>query len=130
MIADEKETSGRRAILNYGHTYGHAIESVYGYGHYTHGEAISIGMTCAARLALQLELAPPDVLKRQSALLTGLGLPIECPKDCQSDLIAAMKLDKKVQSGVLMLVLPTQLGHVELVPAPSDVQIMESLNHE
>ncbi len=128
--ADEHETSGRRAILNYGHTYGHAIESVFGYGRFTHGEAISIGMNCAARLAIQLGLAEQELLTRQTALLTELGLPVECPADKHVELNKAMKRDKKVQNGVLMLVLPIKIGHVELVPSPGETPILESLHCE
>jgi len=62
---DERETTGRRAILNYGHTFGHAVESVFGYGSYLHGEAIGIGMRCAARLAESQGMISSEVVDRQ-----------------------------------------------------------------
>ncbi len=118
--ADETETTGRRAILNYGHTFGHAIEAVYGYGQYLHGEAIAIGMTCAAKLAEHLELADQELLQRQSKLLLDVGLPIESPQDRIDELILAMKRDKKVAAGKLNLILADRIGNVELVAAPDD----------
>ena len=127
---DEKETAGRRAILNYGHTFGHAIEAVFGYGEFLHGEAISIGMTCAARLAQQLKIADDGLLKRQTELFKAVGLPVDCPSERHDDLINAMKHDKKVAAGKLVLILPTQLGHVELIPAPKDDVILKSLINE
>lgn len=129
---DETEQSGRRAILNYGHTFGHAIESVFGYGKYSHGEAIAIGMNCAARLAIQLGLANQELLDRQNALLTALGLPVDCPQEDHPKLINAMKRDKKVSAGVLYLVLPTKIGHVDVVKSPGDQQLLQSLiaNHD
>ncbi len=127
VFEDEKEESGRRAILNYGHTFGHAIESVYGYGKFTHGEAISIGMTCAARLAVQLGHVTEDMLERQTGLLRTFELPVECPVQDRPQLIAAMKHDKKVAHGQLQLVLPTKIGNVELVNAPSDELLFDCL---
>lgn len=127
--ADETERSGRRAILNYGHTYGHAIESVFGYGTFLHGEAISIGMTCAARIAKQLGMVDQAFCERQKNLFQAFGLPIECPVDQHDAIVQAMHRDKKVSNGQLNLILPTQMGHVESVPAPDDALILESLNH-
>ena len=78
---DEHEIFGRRAILNYGHTYGHAIEAVFGYGRFLHGQAIAIGMTCTARLARNLGLVNQHFLDRQTALFRAYGLPVECPAE-------------------------------------------------
>ena len=128
--ADETERSGRRAILNYGHTYGHAIESVFGYGRYLHGQAIAIGMTCAGRLARNLGLVDEDFLGRQTALFQAIGLPTVCPDERHSDLIKAMKRDKKVSHGKLKLILPTEIGNVELMQAPDDETILESLHND
>ena len=128
--ADETESTGRRAILNYGHTYGHAIESVYGYGQYLHGQAIAIGMVCAARLAQSLGMVDDEFCNRQSALFETLGLPTECPNDQLPVLLEAMQRDKKVVGGVLKFVLPTKIGHVELVDAPADELILKSMKKE
>ncbi|MEL7497106.1 MAG: 3-dehydroquinate synthase [Planctomycetota bacterium] len=125
--ADEREQSGRRAILNYGHTYGHAIEAVFGYGTFLHGEAISIGMTCAGRLAVQLGLVDSEFLKRQTELFRAVGLPVDCPSEKHDELIDAMARDKKVSKGQLNLILPTKIGHVESIPAPNRAEILTSL---
>lgn len=124
---DEREQSGRRAILNYGHTYGHAIEAVFGYGTYLHGEAIAIGMTCAARLAVMLGRVAPEFLERQTTLFQRFGLPVKCPADRHEELLASMKRDKKVSRGTLYLILPLELGNVESVAAPDDAMILRSL---
>lgn len=114
--ADERETSGRRAMLNYGHTFGHAIEAIAGYGEFLHGEAISIGMLCASRLAESLAMIDSRVTDRQEKLLTALGLPTEMPKSLDLNaLIDAMQHDKKVEHGKLRFILPDRLGNVILV---------------
>lgn len=127
---DELERTGRRAILNYGHTFGHAIEAVYGYGQFLHGEAIAIGMTCAARLARNLGRVDQCFLDRQTKLFQAFGLPVECPDDRRQELVDAMKHDKKVDRGSLVLILPTQMGAVEQVVAPEDSELLKSLNDD
>lgn len=117
---DEYETTGLRAVLNYGHTFGHALEALTEYGTLLHGEAISIGMTMAGTLARDLGRWSPAVLERQSSLLRQLGLPL-CLNDLPlqpleaSQVIDAMMHDKKNAYGKLHLILPTRLGHVETV---------------
>jgi 3-dehydroquinate synthase len=113
--ADEREETGRRAILNYGHTFAHAFESVAGYGQLLHGEAVSIGMMCAARLAERLKMVDHQFMRRQRALLIALRLPISTPDLDQDKLIDAMGHDKKTTHGKLRFVLPTELGNVKLV---------------
>ena len=113
--ADERETSGRRAVLNYGHTFAHAFEAVAGYGQLLHGEAVSIGMICASLLAQRMGRIPADVTQRQRELLRGLGLPTQVPSLSDESLWRAMSHDKKVEHGQLRFVLPDRLGHVELV---------------
>ena len=119
VSADEHETTGLRAILNYGHTFGHAIETLAHYGTYLHGEAISIGMTMAGRLALNLKRWSDEDYQRQNHLLSALGLPIDFPSSASSippqEMLHAMLLDKKTAHGKLQLILPTRLGHVETV---------------
>lgn len=127
---DERESSGRRAILNYGHTYGHAIESVFGYGKFLHGQAIAIGMVCAARLARQLTMVDQTFCDRQRSVFESLGLPVQCPADRHDDLVAAMMRDKKVVSGKLKMILPTSIGEVIVVPAPADSEIFKSLMND
>lgn len=121
---DERETTGLRAVLNYGHTFGHAIEAATEYGTFLHGEAISIGMLCASRLAERLGRIPTELTGRQFKLLAALGLPTETPDLSDDELIRLMSHDKKVEHGKLRFVLPSRLGHVELVGdiAPADVR--------
>lgn len=116
---DERETSGLRAVLNYGHTFGHALEAIAGYGEYLHGEAVSIGMECAARLAAELGRVEASFVDRQTKLLTRLGLPTKMPKVDREAMLAAMMKDKKVEKRELRFVLPTRMGHVELVKGVS-----------
>src|SRR4029079_17991845 len=115
VTQDEREETGRRAILNYGHTFCHAIEQVSGYGQFLHGEAVAIGMICASRLAEKLARIDSAVTQRQKTLLKRLSLPVEIPPLKEDALLAAMQHDKKTVGGRLRFVLPTRLGHVELV---------------
>jgi 3-dehydroquinate synthase len=124
---DEREETGLRAVLNYGHTFCHAIETVSGYGHYLHGEAVAIGMIQASRLAERLGRIGPDVTQRQRTLLERLGLPVQAPGLDSQQLLAAMQHDKKVEHGKLRFVLPSRLGHVELVAGVSPEFVLEIL---
>lgn len=113
---DEFERTGLRAALNYGHTFAHAFEALCGYGVLLHGEAVSIGMLCASRLAERRGLIDATVTQRQAELMGALGLPLTLPAgaDIQAaDAIARMRLDKKAVAGKLRFVLPTRMGHVE-----------------
>lgn len=112
---DEREESGRRAVLNYGHTFAHALEATTGYDQLLHGEAVAMGMLCASRLAQSLALIGDDLTKRQHELLTALELPVSMPQVDVEELLVAMQHDKKTARGQLRFVLPTCLGHVELV---------------
>ena len=126
---DEHETSGLRAALNYGHTFAHAYETLAGYGTLLHGEAVAIGMARAARLAALLGRISEDLVARQDALLGRLGLPIAVPTGVGDvhGLLAVMARDKKSLGGRLRFVLPSRLGHVELVdgvPEPLVRQVL------
>jgi 3-dehydroquinate synthase len=115
---DEFETIGLRAVLNYGHTFAHAFEALCGYGELLHGEAVSIGMVYASRLAERLGRIDATVTQRQVDLFHGLNLPTSLPEHVtlsEEDVIERMKLDKKSVAGRLRFVLPTRMGHVELV---------------
>lgn len=115
VAADEHEESGIRAVLNYGHTFCHAIETVAGYGEYLHGEAVAIGMICASRLAHLAGRIDEELTQRQEKLLSALGLPTSVEGLDVAALLAAMQRDKKADQGALRFVLPTRMGHVELV---------------
>ncbi len=112
---DERETTGLRAILNYGHTFGHAIEAKTSYGRFLHGEAIAIGMTMAGELARRMGLWPESCQLRQTSLLRNLGLPTAFAEVAARDLIAAMQMDKKTEHGKLNFILPTRIGSVKPV---------------
>ncbi len=122
--SDERETSGLRAILNYGHTFGHAIEATAGYGRWLHGEAIAIGMHMAARLAQLLGHIDDHFVSRQATLLEKLQLPIALPEANAEALWEAMQHDKKVQDGTLRFILPVgELGKVNLVSGITKDQV-------
>jgi 3-dehydroquinate synthase len=117
----ESDASGKRATLNYGHTSGHAFEATTRYGELLHGEAIAIGMTVAARLALALGTIEAsegrDLLERQTALFERAGLPTQTPPIPFEMLWGAMTLDKKSRGNAVNFILPTRLGDVQLFPA-------------
>jgi 3-dehydroquinate synthase len=112
---DEREETGLRAVLNYGHTFGHAFESLAGYGRLMHGEGVAIGMCCAARLAQRLGRVDAEFVARQQKLIESFGLPTAVPDIDREKILAAMQHDKKVAHGKLKFVLPDRLGHVESV---------------
>ncbi|MCA9219030.1 MAG: 3-dehydroquinate synthase, partial [Planctomycetales bacterium] len=124
---DERELTGLRAVLNYGHTFCHAIETVTGYGEYLHGEAVAIGMLCASRLAELLGRVDRELTERQYRLLDALKLPTSVPDVEHDKLIAAMRHDKKVEHGKLRFVLPSRMGHVELVGNVDEALVRQSL---
>jgi len=110
---DERET-GRRVILNFGHTIGHAIEAATNYEALLHGEAISIGMSGAAEIAVTLGLFDSASCQRLQQLLKGLGLPYAARGLAWEQVHDAMSLDKKTQSGKIRWVLPTTIGDVRV----------------
>jgi 3-dehydroquinate synthase len=117
---DERELTGLRAVLNYGHTFAHAFETVGGYGAWLHGEAVAAGMVCASRLAQRRGLVGPEVNSRQVDLLKGFGLPV-APRDWPAEaLIDVMRSDKKAEAGQLRFILPVRLGEVRLFEVPED----------
>ena len=126
--ADECEQTGRRAVLNFGHTFAHALEAVAGYGELLHGEAVAIGMVCAARLSEELGRTDARLTGRLERLLQQLHLPTRLPPFENVPLIQAMQSDKKVEHGRLRFVLPSRLGHVELVPDVEETAIRQALD--
>jgi 3-dehydroquinate synthase len=111
---DEREETGLRAVLNYGHTFAHAFETAAGYGSWLHGEAVAAGMVCASRLAERRGLIGADITARQCELLRRFELPI-VPEPWPADsLLATMRSDKKALAGKLRFILPRRLGEVAL----------------
>jgi 3-dehydroquinate synthase len=111
---DEREI-GERMLLNYGHTLGHALESLTGYGTLLHGEAVAIGMELAAQVALRMELWGPESVERQRALLRAYGLPTAIPAGVDPSRLLELTLrDKKVRAGRVRWVLPNAIGAAEV----------------
>lgn len=123
---DEKEGS-IRAYLNYGHTFGHAIEALSGYGQWKHGEAVSVGMVVAAKVAEQRGLCQQNDVQRITCLLQSLNLPVDPPDYSLADYVAAMQRDKKVKGGTLTLVLNEGIGNVELVQIPNIADVFAKI---
>ena len=114
VLADENE-QGQRKILNFGHTFGHALEATLGYGQLYHGEAVAVGMVMASHLAAGLSLCDERVSQRILNIVSAYGLPSNAPNETNvDDVIAAMSLDKKVSAGQVNFVLPTKIGQVEV----------------
>ena len=113
--------------MNYGHTFAHAIEATAGYGTLLHGEAVSIGMQMAARLAIKLGMTEPSLLDRQTALLEACQLPTTLPTANPDDMLPVMMRDKKVAHGNLRFVLPSEIGVVELVGGVDESDVREAI---
>jgi 3-dehydroquinate synthase len=125
---DEREETGLRMVLNYGHTFAHAFESVGGYGTWSHGEAVAAGMACASRLAEKLEMIPAEATTRQVQLLEKFSLPTAAKPEWPADqLLEAMRRDKKVTAGRLRFVLPTRIGEVVVRDEVAELLVRESL---
>lgn len=111
---DEKE-AGLRAILNFGHTIGHAVETATGYKTFLHGEAVSIGMCAAADIAVKMGVCEKHSASLLKDLVKIYNLPVSIPEDISvSDIISAMKIDKKVKAGKLRFILPDSIGNVRI----------------
>ncbi|WP_428819818.1 3-dehydroquinate synthase [Microbulbifer sp. MCCC 1A16149] len=125
VVAEDERESGRRAILNFGHTFGHAIEAVQGYGNWLHGEAVAAGMVMAAELSRLRGWIGQQEVDRLRALLSKASLPQQSPEDMTVDeYLQAMSVDKKVQDGKLRLVLLAALGDAQIVAdTPRDLLI-------
>lgn len=128
VAEDELEQSGKRALLNFGHTFGHAIETAMGYGNWLHGEAVACGMLMAARLSIkQGWLTNKDYL-RIEALLKKAKLPTSAPENMTAnDFVQHMSVDKKVRDGKLFLVLLQKIGAAILTADLKDASFEENL---
>ncbi len=114
IVALDEHESGLRAILNYGHTFGHVIETLCGYGTWLHGEAVSIGMVTIGELAIQLDSWSKEEANRQKALLKKTGLPTEWPSINGEDVLRSLQGDKKVKGGNICFIMPKRIGEVEI----------------
>jgi 3-dehydroquinate synthase len=118
---DEREETGLRMVLNYGHTVGHALEALSGYRRWLHGEAVAIGMTAAGRLAVRLGWMDLGTAERQEALLRGVGLPTRFSGIEPREIAQALRHDKKARDGRVPFVLLRELGRADVHPdVPTD----------
>jgi len=115
VVSRDEREGGLRAILNFGHTLGHAVETETGYSRYLHGEAIAMGMHMAAKLSVALGLMDKGPVEKIRALLDAYGLPAELPADLDGERLAEhMKIDKKSVGGAVTFVLPDRIGTVRI----------------
>jgi 3-dehydroquinate synthase len=110
VVARDEREQNLRAILNFGHTFGHAIEAATGFETYLHGEAVGLGMLIAAELSLRLGMIDAVIRDRIRAILKRTGLPIETPRVGAAKALELMQMDKKVLAGTVRLVLLEKLG--------------------
>ena len=126
VVGEDERDMGRRAILNFGHTFGHAIELGLGYGAWLHGEAVGCGMVQAAELSAELEACPSADVQRVRALVKAIGCPIFAPDLGLERWIALMQVDKKTEGGDLKFVVIPHIGaaHVRSVPRATLDQVL------
>ena len=121
VVGEDEREAGLRAILNFGHTFGHAIEAGMGYGAWLHGEAVACGMALAADLSAELGLVEPAFAERLSALLQRAGLPVQAPTMPLARWFDLMQVDKKAEAGDIRYILIDPPGRATLRTAPRDV---------
>ena len=128
VAADEKE-QGLRAILNYGHTIGHAIEAATDYGRYRHGEAVILGLIAAGEIACREGLWPEAERRRQDALLARLGVPGGLAAVDTERILVCAYADKKRVDGRLRFVLGRRIGEVEVVEGITDATVRSAIEY-
>lgn len=116
IVESDETEQGTRALLNFGHTYGHAVETLAGYGEFRHGEAVAIGMVIAARISRAFGFCTADEVSRLTRLLQQFCLPTDAPRWDMSQVMAAVARDKKIKAGQLMMVLNHGLGEARIHP--------------
>ncbi|MCK5344089.1 MAG: 3-dehydroquinate synthase, partial [Candidatus Heimdallarchaeota archaeon] len=114
VVEDDELESGYRANLNFGHTFGHAVEALTEYKEYKHGEAVAIGMVASAKMSNKLGLCEERVFQRIQNLISKAGLPWKLPAFDNNDYLNAIKIDKKVIGDMLRFVLTDRIGHVDI----------------
>ena len=124
IVANDEKEQGERALLNLGHTFGHAIESYLGYGEWLHGEAVATGMVMAADLSQRMGWISAEDLTRTKNIIQRANLPIVCPQIPLDDFLAYMAHDKKVLNGQLRLVLMQAVG-LAIITKTFDVELMK-----
>ena len=124
IVANDEKEQGERALLNLGHTFGHAIESYLGYGEWLHGEAVATGMVMAADLSQRMGWISTEDLERTKKIISRAKLPIVCPQIPLDDFLGYMAHDKKVLNGQLRLVLLKQIGQA-VMSKDFDIELMK-----
>jgi len=128
VAEDEFERHGLRALLNFGHTIGHAIENAAGYGRYLHGEAISLGLVAAARISVKKADLAADAADKIIAALKAYNLPTTLPADITTDsLLAALSRDKKFESGAIRFVVVPELGEAFVSKDVTEEDLREAI---
>ncbi len=129
VVSEDERESGVRAILNYGHTVGHALEAVTGYGRFTHGEAVILGMAAAGRIAVDRGLLDAEDFARQNALLRRAGVPDTVDGIAVGDVMEAMHRDKKVTDGRIRFILADRIGAVRIHDDVTTEQIAAAVEY-
>ncbi|MDA0717392.1 MAG: 3-dehydroquinate synthase [Cyanobacteria bacterium] len=127
VVADDEHEGGQRAILNYGHTLGHVVETLSGYGTYLHGEAVGLGMLAAGEISLAMGLWRASDQARQRAVISAAGLPTSWPSLQPDAVLTCLQGDKKVKDGQVRFVLPTGIGKVEIRSDVSEATIRRAV---
>ena len=129
VVSQDEKEKGMRVLLNYGHTFGHALEAVTSYGMYEHGQAVAIGMGMAADLSCSMGLLSPEAVRMQDELLQAFHLPIRAENTAATpeEILSAMKHDKKSSGGNLRLVLPEKIGFAAVHSHVDMLQVMQAV---
>jgi 3-dehydroquinate synthase len=128
VVSQDEKEAGLRAILNYGHTIGHAIESLTNYRVFTHGEGVGLGMLAIGQIALDMGLWDKDCAARQYQLIQKVGLPTQLPETFPNEAVLDLLLsDKKVKSGKVRFIMPQSIGKVDITDQVPPDLIMNAL---
>ena len=114
IVEQDERESGLRAILNFGHTVGHAVETLTGYSRYLHGEAVAIGMLAEISVGIGMEITSEDLFDEVADLVKRAGYPLDLPSVSGTQIVEAMYHDKKVQRQTIRMIIPKRLGQVEI----------------
>jgi 3-dehydroquinate synthase len=128
VVAEDERETGVRALLNFGHTFGHAIESALGYGTWLHGEAVAAGMVMAADLSCRLDFIQPADVDRIVLLLQRAGLPVAPPEIDPARFLELMGTDKKAEGGKLRFVLLDAIGSASVRADVPDALLRQTLS--
>ena len=128
VVSQDEKESEYREILNFGHTIGHAIEAIYGYQTFTHGEAVAIGMVVESIIANECKLLSAQNLERIHKLILQFNYNFDLGNIDRDQFFSVMRLDKKVRKDVVRFVLPTDIGQTKTVESVTNSQVVDSMN--